>query len=62
MRMIDGKPEYKNGLVRKQGRGLGWRIGFPGRAVKVPGYEGQDPRGQVLAPVPLPACLSRTCW
>lgn len=28
MRMIDGKPEYKNGLVRKQGLGLGldrWR-------------------------------------
>lgn len=23
MRMIDGKPEYKNGLVRKRGGGLG---------------------------------------
>lgn len=26
MRMIDGKPEYKNGLVRKLGWGSGWRV------------------------------------
>lgn len=26
MRMIDGKPEYKNGLVRKQGWGLGLEV------------------------------------
>lgn len=29
MRMIDGKPEYKNGLVRKQGWGLGLEDGRP---------------------------------
>lgn len=56
MRMIDGKPEYKNGLVRKQGWGLGWRC--PGKTVRIAGYEGQGPRGQVLALVSYPpACL-----
>lgn len=36
MRMIDGKPEYKNGLVRRQGQGV-W-VGV----CQVPweGYEG----------------------
>lgn len=29
MRMIDGKPEYKNGLVRKQGWGLGLEDWMP---------------------------------
>lgn len=34
MRMIDGKPEYKNGLVRNQSLGLGlqdWMLGGRGR-------------------------------
>lgn len=32
MRMIDGKPEYKNGLVRRLDGGSGWR-----RVVRVVG-------------------------
>lgn len=38
MRMIDGKPEYKNGLVRRQGGGAG----CPGRGVKGAGCRGQS--------------------
>lgn len=33
MRMIDGKPEYKNGLVRRQGGGAWvtvWRVPWEG--------------------------------
>jgi hypothetical protein len=37
--MIDGKPEYKNGLVRKQGRGLG-RVCMPWE-----GYDGKWIKG-----------------
>lgn len=43
MRMIDGKPEYKNGLVRRQGGGAGSKcIGCPGRDVKGAGYTEQS--------------------
>lgn len=57
MRMIDGKPEYKNGLVRKWAGGLGglglengmlWE-GGEGR-----GEDGRSPGSQVLAPAPCP--------
>lgn len=55
MRMIDGKPEYKNGLVRK----LGWWL-----ELEVWFWEGIWSVGQDLRPGPspntLPACLGCT--
>lgn len=54
MRMIDGKPEYKNGLVRRRGGGSGQSV-----RVLWEGYEGSwvwSPGGHVLASAL--ACLS----
>jgi hypothetical protein len=51
MRMIDGKPEYKNGLVRRGGKGC------PGRDAKGARDRGQSlDQDQGLAPAL--ACLS----
>lgn len=52
MRMIDGKPEYKNGLVRKWGWGLGLEDGTLWEGREGRGEAGHGPGSQVLAPAP----------
>lgn len=57
MRMIDGKPEYKNGLVRKRAGGsgrLGLEDGMLWEGGEGRGGDGHGPGSQVLAPAPCP--------
>ena len=63
MRMIDGKPEYKNGLVRNQSLGLGlqdWMLG--GREKAGSWVRGRGPQRPGPSLSALPAFLSRMCW
>lgn len=57
MRTIDGKPEYKNGLVRKQGLGLGWQGGLPWQGGGGGRLRGTGPQRPGPSPSALPACL-----
>ena len=58
MRMIDGKPEYKNGLVRKQGWGLGLEDWMSWENNEGSGVGGPGPQRSGPSPMSCPpACL-----